>query len=182
MRVISWLAEELLTSQEGLCCMHLISWLFQKRKYSWDIDLWHSCVISCWLENVKSIIEILVHFLGRPVLYCLQHHALTFYFLQTKMETLVLKFVVISLYCFSWLRFNTLAAIFLLGWAVSSLWLQVVFWVSQTEEPRIQAAPITISVYNSIYYITVTYKGVFSCYMQKTWSTLSPRKKTQYPL
>lgn len=45
------------------------------------------------------------------------------------MEMLVHKFVVISLYCFSWLCLYTLAAIFLLGQAVSSLWLQVVFTI-----------------------------------------------------
>ena len=165
-RVI-WLAEELLTSQERLCCMHLISSLFQKRKYSRDIDLWHNCVTSCSLANVKSIIEILVQFLGRPVLYCLPHHALTFYFLQTKMEMLINKFVVISLYCFSCLCFNPLAAIFLLGWAVSSLWLQVVFWVSQTVDQNTSCTNYYFSVQRNLLH-NVTYKGVFSCYMQKT--------------
>ena len=116
--VIYQLAEELLTSQECLCCMHLISWLFRKRKYSQDLDLWHSFVTFCWLANVKSIIEILVQFFGRWVLYWPPHHALTFYFLQTTMEV-VHKFVVISLYFFSWLCFNRLAAIFPLCWAVS---------------------------------------------------------------
>ena len=105
----------------------------------------------------------MVQFLGRPVLYCLPHHALTFYFLQTKMETLVHKFVVITLYCFSWLFFNTLAAIFL---RLSCQQLMIAGCVMGFTDCGTQNTSCTN------YYFSVQLNPLHKCYIQRSLQLL----------
>jgi hypothetical protein len=45
---ICWLAEDLLASQDGLCSMEIVSYLFScnrnynfKNEYAWIIDIWY---------------------------------------------------------------------------------------------------------------------------------------------